>query len=258
MSATDFGWYLKTFDALMGFLYLHNVSVVQKPIPLRRNDWDWFLDRYHYFTFGPYNLLAGYAIETMIKCCLDNAGWTGNIITHDLEKLAKELEKAWNMTVPANIVGYLKDFQIFIEWKGKYPMPSKPTADQGPPIGIGGEQFTKIRDTWTFFYNELKKRDPLLADSNLVTYRYDSGQLFDDSMEAFDVLDQIVKYKLAICGKYVLYKKHLLQESFVKFMKWLEKLGIFKGYNIGNVRRRETRYLQEKLRQKKERTAKKP
>ena len=250
MSATDFGWYLKTFDALMAFLYLHHVNTTQKPVALRRHDWDWFLDRYHYHTFGSYNLMSGYAIETIIKCCLDNAGWTGNIFTHNLQLLAKELEKKWKITVPANVMGYLKECQEFIEWKGKYPMPRVPITGEGASLAIGGGKFTQTRDAWSFFFSELNRRDWPLASFHLTSYKYDSGQQFDDSMEAFDILDQIVKHKLSVCGKYVLYKRQFWRETFIKFMKWLEKIGVFKGYNVRNVNRREIEYLQRKLGEK--------
>lgn len=235
MSANDFGWYLKTFDALLGFLYIHNISTVQKPVALRRNDWDWFLDKYHYYAFGTYNLMAGYAVETIIKCCLDNSQWKGNIFTHNLQHYAKELGKKWNMTVPPNLLGYLQEYKTFIEWKGKYPIPKNPSVGEGPGLAIGGEQFAKTRDTWTFFFNELRKRDSVLADFYLTTYRHDSRGRYDSSMEVFDIVDQIVKEKLVAVGKYVIYKRQFWRETFVRFMKWLTKLGLYKGYSVRNT-----------------------
>jgi hypothetical protein len=101
----------------------------------------------------------------------------------------------------------LKDlsyFQEHIEWKGKYPIPKSSTISATSNFVMGEPIFQKTRDAWSFFYNELQKRDPVLANVYLTTFKHDSHGEFNETMAMFDIVAQIVKQKLASCGRHIL------------------------------------------------------
>src|SRR4051812_15848822 len=123
MGEHDAAWVYKAFDCLQAFCYLHVVNATLKPEGDREHSWDWNIGRYYslpYVTFGSVNLLAGYALETLIKGCLDQAGLTPKEYHgHNLRRLAETLAAKWNLTLTPGQLEFLEHMKGVVTWRGR-------------------------------------------------------------------------------------------------------------------------------------------
>ncbi len=149
MRGHDAQWVYKALDCLFGFCYLHVVNASRKPEKDQEHDWDWSIGRYHglhYTTFGSVNLLAGYALETLIKGCLDQAGLTPKEYRgHNLPRLAETLATKWDLTLTAQQLEFLGRMEGIVVWRGRYPMSKNPDEEVKTNISLGGQLLDEMK-----------------------------------------------------------------------------------------------------------------
>jgi len=184
--------------------YLHIVNMTMKR-PERRTDlWDFHIDQYGFVTymnFGSCNLLAGYALETLMKCCLDQIGWAKRFETHKLRLLAQSVADPWGLSLTSQQLDFLDSMQATIEWKGRYPIPKGAQTSEGQPgLQLGGVFFESVRELWNLFFDALEQRDPVLCGAYKQQFLRDANADWIHSLSTFDMVYEISKIKIKNIG----------------------------------------------------------
>jgi hypothetical protein len=155
--------------------------------------------RYH-DSLNSSGMLAGYAIETLLKCCLAiiNLETGGEMLpNHYLKEHAKKINEEWKISLETEEAEFLDQMEAYIRWKARYPASTSGKEKfDNRPIEVTG-LYANLRKIWLRYYDALSAHNQnIFPFSELYSREQENDQILRTSKNVFDSMKRIVELQL--------------------------------------------------------------